>query len=59
MFESGLLFIIIIIISFSPGFNFEVFDLCSGVLSDLLSSGQCQIKKELHPFLHIQSSGWF
>lgn len=35
---------------FSPGFDFEVFDLCSGVLSDLLSSRQCQIKKELHLF---------
>lgn len=35
---------------FSPGFDFEVFDLCSGVLNDLLSSRQCQIKKELHLF---------
>lgn len=42
VFESG--------IFFPPGFDFEVFDLCSGVLSDLLSSRQCQIKKELHLF---------
>lgn len=44
---------------FPPGFDFEVFDLCSGVLNDLVSSRQCQIKKELHLFLHIQSSVWF
>lgn len=35
---------------FSPSFDFEVFNLCSGVLSDLLASRQCQIKKELHLF---------
>lgn len=45
MFESGLISFFV-----SPGFDFEVFDLCSGVLSDLLSSRQCQIKKELHLF---------
>lgn len=45
MFEPGLISFFV-----SLGFDFEVFDLCSGVLSDLLSSRQCQIKKELHLF---------
>lgn len=47
MFEFGLLFLNSF---FPPALIFEVFDLCSGVLSDLLSSRQCQIKKELHLF---------